>query len=163
MGERVLRVEADIPASITDVWRAWTTHEGVTSFFGPACTLDLHPGGRYEVYFNLDAALGNQGGEGVTVLAVQEPTLLSLTWNAPPELPEVRGQKTHVVVRLRELQPGRTHVSLTHDGWGEGGEWDEALAYFERAWKQVVLPRLRYRFAVGPVDWALPPDLAAYQ
>jgi uncharacterized protein YndB with AHSA1/START domain len=163
MDERLIRAEVTLEAPILDVWKAWTTEEGVTSFFGPGCNLDLRPGGKYEVLFNLDVPAGDRGGEGVIVLAVQEPTLLSLTWNAPPELPEVRGQKTHVVVRLRELQPERTQVSLTHDGWGQGGEWDEAFAYFERAWRRVVLPRLKYRFAVGPVDWAHRPDLAAYQ
>jgi len=50
-------------------------------------------------------------------------------------------------------------VALVHDGWGEGGEWDAAFAYFERAWPRVVLPRLRYRFEYGPIDWAHPPDL----
>ena len=40
---------------------------------------------------------------------------------------------------------------------GEGGEWDKAFAYFVSDWKDVVLPRLRYRFSVGPVDWENPP------
>jgi hypothetical protein len=40
-----------------------------------------------------------------------------------------------------------------------GGEWDQAYEYFQRAWNRVVLPRLKYRFAVGPIDWQHPPDL----
>ena len=57
------------------------------------------------------------------------------------------------------LAAERTEVTLHHDGWGTGGQWDRAFEYFQRAWKEVVLPRLRYRFSVGPVDWKDPPEL----
>ena len=53
----------------------------------------------------------------------------------------------------------RKNHSLTHDGWGEGDEWDKAFEYFTEAWIDVVLPRLEYRFRVGPVDWDNPPHL----
>jgi hypothetical protein len=41
---------------------------------------------------------------------------------------------------------------LHHTGWGEGGEWDQAYAYFDRAWGNV-LANLKKRFETGPVDW----------
>jgi hypothetical protein len=85
--------------------------------------------------------------------------MLSITWNAPPELSKVRKRWTHVTVRFEEIQEGQTKVTLTHDGWGEAEEWDEAFAYFSKAWIDVVSPRLKYRFAVGPVDWDNPPKL----
>jgi hypothetical protein len=66
---------------------------------------------------------------------------------------------TRVIVRLREVDAEHTLVSLRQDGWGEGGEWDAAFNYFQEAWKRVVLPRLKYRFDVGPIDWNNPPDL----
>jgi len=84
-------------------------------------------------------------------------TILVLTEQEIRDLPNVRDQLTHVVIRLSELPEGRTRVTLAHDGWGEGEEWDKAFAYFVRAWKDVVLPRLTYRFPVGPVDWESPP------
>ncbi len=109
--------------------------------------------------FNLDAEPGLQGGEGNCLLAIQPGKMLSFSWNAPPELPTVRDQRTHVTVRFAALGPQVTHVWLRHDGWGVGGEWDQALGYFERAWGQVVLPRLRYRFEHGPIDWDHRPEL----
>ena len=100
---------------------------------------------------------GAHGSEGMFVLAVQPKTMLAFTWNAPPDLPTVRGQMTRVIIRLRAVDAAFTVVSLRHDGWGEGGEWNAAFNYFEGAWKRVVLPRLKYRFGVGPVDWSHPP------
>lgn len=161
--ERVVAGQVVVAAPVRDVWHAWTTREGAESFFAPRCKIDPRPGGAYEMYFDLQAEPGKQGGEGMILLALQPERMLSFTWNAPPHLPEVRGQMTHVVVRLEAIQGGKTRVFLRHDGWGDGGEWDQAHEYFQLAWLEVVLPRLRYRFEVGPVDWQNPPDLAGWR
>ena len=157
---RVIRSEAVVKAGVSKVWEAWTTPEGVTSFFAPACEIDLRPGGRYEMYFDPDAEPGRRGGEGVTILAIQPEKMLAFTWNAPPQLPDAREQFTHVTVRFVELDSERTRVVLVHDGWGAGGEWDEAFNYFVKAWNDVVMFRLVHRFEVGPVDWSNPPRKA---
>ena len=150
-----------VEASLDQVWAAWTTEEGVRTFFAPDARIRLEVGGPYELYFDLQAEPGSRGAEGVQILALQPKTMLAFTWNAPPHLDQVRGQWTHVVVRLRRLEANRTEVTLFHDGWGKGGQWEQAFDYFQRAWKQVVLPRLRYRFDVGPVDWEEPPRLVS--
>jgi len=159
--DRAVTAQIEVQASLDDVWEAWTTEAGARTFFAPACRIDLRPGGAYEMRFNLDAEPGLQGGEGNRLLAIQPGKLLSFSWNAPPELPTVRDQRTHVTVRFAAVGLQITHVWLRHDGWGAGGEWDQALGYFERAWGQVVLPRLRYRFEHGPLDWDHRPELGA--
>jgi uncharacterized protein YndB with AHSA1/START domain len=156
---RILEGEIIVNAPVERVWRAWTVAEEAETFFAPKCAIDLRPGGRYEMLFDLEAAPGDQGGEGVIILAIQPPRMLSFTWNAPPEIPEIRVQRTHVTVRLDAVDSNRTRVMLVHDGWGEGAGWDAAYNYFERAWKRVVLPRLKYRFEHGPLDWDHLPEL----
>ncbi len=146
-----------VNGNIEEVWNAWTTEVGIRSFFAPECKVELRIGGAYEMYFNLDAAPGEKGGEGVTILAFETNKMLSFTWNAPPHLPDIRRQFTHVVVRFKALGTENTLVQLVHDGWGESEEWRETLEYFNRAWGKVVLPRLQYRFREGPVDWNNPP------
>ena len=159
--ERVIVGVVVVNASLSQVWEAWTTGEGAETFFAPKCQIDPRPGGSYVMHFDLDAEPGKRGGEGMILMALQPEQMLSFTWNAPPHLPAVRGQMTHVIVRLEQIEGGKTRVVLRHDGWGHGGEWDQAYDYFQRAWKRVVLPRLRYRFEVGPVDWEHPPDFGA--
>ncbi len=144
---------AEIQASIGDVWQAWTTREGILSFFAPDCLVELNPGGAYEMYFNLDSDQCEKGGEGCRLLAIEEPHMLSFTWNAPPEFPNVRRQKTHVTIRFEQISIEKTLATLTHDGWGTGEEWQAVRAYFDRAWGQVVLPRLQKRFMDGPILW----------
>lgn len=156
---RAITGEVVVSATISEVWEAWTTEAGARTFFAPDCKIDLKPGGVYEMYFSPESPPGLRGGEGCQVMAIQPEKMLSFSWNAPPSLPDVRGHFTHVIIRLFKEIDG-TGVSLVHDGWGDGGEWDKAFAYFEAAWKQVVLPRLVFRFNNGPVDWENPPDLS---
>jgi hypothetical protein len=53
---------------------------------------------------------------------------------------------------------GKTKLLFSQSGWGEGDEWDKVHHYFEVAWRDVVLPRLKYSLEVGPVDWKNPPQ-----
>ena len=73
------------------------------------------------------------------MIGFQAPTMLTFTWNAPPHLSEARAQRTVVLLRFRpdDADEG-TRVELTHLGWGEGGEWDEAYDYFDPAWDGVL-------------------------
>lgn len=144
--DRAIAGEAVVNAPLSEVWKVWTTEEGVRSFFAPECSIDLRVDGSFELYFLPDGEPGLRGGEGVRFLAIQPEKMLSFTWNAPPHLPEARAQWTHVVVRFFDAGGGRTRVRLRHDGWGEGGQWDDAFRYFENAWLECVLPALVRRF-----------------
>jgi hypothetical protein len=86
-------------------------------------------------------------------MAIDPHRMFSFSWNQPPTIPEIREQRTLVVLIFEAIEAGRTRLTVTHLGWGEGAEWDRAVAYFEHAWKEVVLPRLQNRFTEGPVDW----------
>jgi len=154
--DRVLEKKATVDASIGPVWEAWTTEEGIKSFFAPACNVDIRVDGPFEILFDPGAEPGKRGAEGCRILAFQPEKMLAFTWNAPPHLAEARKQWTHVVVWFEEAGPGSTSITIRHDGWGEGCEWDQAFEYFDRAW-ETVLRWLRHRFDTGPVDWNNPP------
>jgi uncharacterized protein YndB with AHSA1/START domain len=152
--DRVLRAEIEVAAPVAEVWTAWTTEEGVRTFFAPGAHIEPRVDGLYEIYFNPSGGAGQRGAEGMRVLSFEPEKRLAFTWNAPPSMPAIRGQRTMVVVEMQPAGPGRTALRFTHLGWGEGPEWDQAYAYFDHAWNAVVLPRLVHRFAHGPVDWS---------
>ena len=150
--ERAIFKEVVVEAPVAAAWQAWATREGIESFFAPEAVVEARPGGAYSIHFNPYAPAGSRGADDMRVLAVQENRMISFTWNAPPHLPEVRGQRTLVVVRTLPEADGQTRVRLAHVGWGDGGQWDETFAYFDAAWPRV-LAALQKRFADGPVDW----------
>ena len=150
--DRQISKEAIVRASAAEVWTAWTTSAGIQSFFAPEAIVDPKPDGAFRLHFNPYAPPGSKGADDMRFLALQKERMLSFTWNAPPHLPDARLQRTVVVVRMDPLGDNETRVRLSHVGWGDGGEWDQAYDYFDRAWGNV-LANLQKRFVEGPVDW----------
>jgi hypothetical protein len=64
---RLIQKEVIVPASLAEVWDAWTTVAGVTTFLVPA--LELAISGPFEMYFDRDAPAGFQGSKGCKVLS----------------------------------------------------------------------------------------------
>ncbi len=150
--ERAIDESIVVKAPIAKVWEAWTTSAGIKTFFAPDARIEARVDGPFEVYMNPLAAPGAKGADDMVILALQPPTMLSFTWNAPPHLAEVRKQRTYVTVRLAPQGEAETLVSLHHGGWGTGAEWDQAYAYFTKAWPNV-LKNLQRSFVDGPYDW----------
>ena len=158
--ERSVRAQILVHANIDNVWKAWTTEAGIKSFFAPGCSVAAQVGGQYEIYFNPTGEAGKRGAEGTKILALEPDRMLAFTWNNPPHIAPIRWQYTSVVVKLTPIGADRTRVSLSHTGWGDSKDWDLAFAYFSKAWRDQVLPYLKYSLEVGPVDWKTPPHLA---
>ena len=150
--ERALQKEVTVAAPSAEVWAAWTTRAGIESFFAPEAEVEARVGGAFHIHIDPYGEPGMKGADDMRFLALQAPRMLSFDWNAPPSLPEARAQRTFVVVRLADVDGKSTRVSLHHVGWGDGGEWDKAYTYFDRAWGNV-LGNLKKRFESGPVDW----------
>ena len=151
--ERSIDKQVELAASLDQAWEAWTTREGITSFFAPDAKVELRVGGAFQIYMDPLAQPGMKGADDMRYMAVQPKKMISFDWNAPPHLAEARKQRTFVVVRFDPLGDTLTRVSLHHTGWGDGGEWDAAYAYFDRAWA-AVLGNMKKRFDAGPQDWA---------
>lgn len=151
--ERAIDKEVLIPASLEQAWASWTTREGVRSFFAPDAVVEARVGGAFHIHIDPGAAPGLKGADDMRFMALQPMKMLSFDWNAPPSLPEARAQRTFVVLRFTAVDANTTRIALHHVGWGEGGEWDRAYAYFDRVWPQV-LANLKKRWESGqPQDW----------
>ena len=150
--ERAIDKSIEVPATLDQAWDAWTTREGIVSFFAPDAKIEPRVGGAFQIYIDPGAHAGSKGADDMRFLAVQPKKMISFDWNAPPHLPEARAQRTFVVVRFEPLADKTTRVTLHHTGWGDGGDWDKAYAYFDRAWGNV-LANLKKRFEQGPQDW----------
>ena len=151
--ERAIDKAVVVNATLTQAWEAWTTRDGIVSFFAPDAVIEPRVGGAFHIYIDPGAPPGSRGADEMRFLALQPMKMLSFDWNAPPSLPEARAQRTFVVVRFASVDDKTTRVTLHHTGWGDGGQWDQSFAYFDTAWGKV-LANLEKRFVEGPIDWA---------
>ena len=116
-----------------DVWKALTTADGLSAWFGEQATIDLRPGGAATMTF--------AGGTTVEmrVERVEEPTVFAFTWRLP-DLPEDDPRRTYVEFTLepeghgtllRVVETGFAQLPVdtrraTFDSHSEG--WSRELA-----------------------------------
>jgi uncharacterized protein YndB with AHSA1/START domain len=135
-----------INASVADVWKAWTTTDGIESFFAPkAAKVEPWPGGAFELWFGVELPEGSRGSENCKVHSVKPMEQLVFEWNAPPTIPTIRPLRTLVYLDFKPLPENRTELTLRNFGYGTGEEWDKAKAYFAKAWP-AVMANLEKRF-----------------
>jgi uncharacterized protein YndB with AHSA1/START domain len=139
-------LEIEVPAPLHDVWQAFATSEGLSTWLFPNATVDLRPGGDWLVHFP-----GGSTGGGTIVSFVPEKELV-LNALAPDKFPHVRAERTRAVFQF-EARGNSTVVRLTQSGWKSGDEWTQAYEYLVAGNAQL-LATLHKRFVSGPTDWA---------
>lgn len=151
-----IEVSVVVDEPSTEVWRRWTTEEGLETFFGRDCEIDPRVDGLLEVWFFPENPPGRRGAEGMRVLAFEPGRRIAFTWDAPPSLPYARSQRTMIDIVFEPVDATHTRVIMRHIGFGDThDDWALTRAYFSRAWP-VVLRRLEYAITQGPVDWDNP-------
>jgi uncharacterized protein YndB with AHSA1/START domain len=143
--EKALRFEVVVPAKPAEVWQAFTTSEGLSTWLWKECTVELKPGGGWIVHFP-----GGSTGGG-TIVSFEAGRSMTIHAMAPEKFPEVRRVGT---TALFEMAPDgeKTKVTLTQTGWKDGKEWDEAYDYLAQGNAQL-MGQLYLRFTQGPLKW----------
>jgi uncharacterized protein YndB with AHSA1/START domain len=155
--DRTIFLEATVDAPPTEVFRLWTSEEGVKKFFAPAARVEASVGGRYEILFapDKDPEGNSHGTKGARILKLVPEKELAFEWitfagdellgsNAPPYAPpserNVRPLPTWVELTFEplEAQPGKTRVRFAHYGFRDGEKWEKSFHWFQRAWKGVL-------------------------
>jgi uncharacterized protein YndB with AHSA1/START domain len=155
--ERSIFLEATVNAAPPEVFRLWTSAEGVKKFFAPDARIGSAPGDRYQIIFfpSKDPEGNSHGTKGARILKFVPGKELAFEWitfagddllgkNAPPYAPpsqrNVTPLPTWVELSFEEIdrQPNQTHLSFAHYGFREGELWAQSYQWFTRAWKGVL-------------------------
>jgi len=144
--EKMLRVEITVPAPRAEVWKAFATSEGLSTWLAPNSNVELKAGGEWMVHF----PGGSTGGGNIVSFVPQREIVISAL--APDQFPAVRAQRTTARFELEDHGAG-TLVRLTQTGWKDGDEWDRAYEYLTAGNAQL-LATLHRRFVSGPIDWS---------
>jgi len=143
--DKVLMLEVTVPAPIAEVWKAFTTSEGLSTWLTPSAVVDLKEGGEWAAHFP-----GGSTGGGTILSFVPEKELV-ISALAPDKFPTVRATRTKARFQF-EPKGGSTVVRLTQTGWKDGDEWVKAYEYLTVGNAQL-LATLHHRFVSGPIDW----------
>ena len=143
--EKALKFEVVVPAKVEDVWSAFTTNEGLSTWLWKDVRVDLRRGGEWTVLY----PGGKTGGGSIVDFTPQRRLVMRAM--CPEQFPTVRRERTTAVFEF-EAVDGKTRVTLTQTGWKEGKEWDDAYEYLAKGNAQL-LGQLLSRFEKGPVKW----------
>jgi uncharacterized protein YndB with AHSA1/START domain len=143
--ERALRFEVTVPASLDEVWAAFTTTDGLATWLWRDTRVDARPGGDWLAIFP-------QSTGGGTIVSLTPKTQLVIAAMAPDQFPAVRAARTRALFEFAALTPSSTRVSLVQTGWKTGSEWDAAYEYLAGG-NAELLTQLYQRFAAGPIAW----------
>ncbi len=141
---RLLEFNFEVNSTIEEVYKVLISVEKTKQYFSPNLNIEFKVNGLYEILFNMDAPEGERGSENMKILSMIKNEILSYTWNNPPHFKSIRNQLTVVNISLKKISEKKTNIVFVNSGYGENGEWLESITYFERAWGQIVLPRLKY-------------------
>jgi uncharacterized protein YndB with AHSA1/START domain len=143
--EKALVIEVSIPAPRAEVWKAFATSEGLSTWLTPGAVVDLRPGGEWTAHYP-----GGHTGGGTIVSFVPEQEMV-LSAMAPEQFPTVRATRTRARFQFEEAGIA-TIVRLTQTGWQSGPEWERAYEYLTSG-NAELLATLHRRFVNGPIDW----------
>jgi uncharacterized protein YndB with AHSA1/START domain len=143
--EKALRFDVTVPGSVDEVWMAFTTTEGLSTWLWRDTRVELRPGGDWLALFGPSTG----GGTIQSFVPKKEIVIAAM---APEQFPTVRATRTTAVFDFEAVGPKSTHVRLTQTGWKPGKEWDDAYEYLATGNAQL-LAQLHQRFATGPLPW----------
>lgn len=155
--DRTVNLDAIVDASPADVYRLWTSADGVKKFFAPEARIDPKIGGGYQIIFfpSKDPEGESHGTKGARILDLVPNQKLVFEWitfagddllgkNAPPYAPpserNLNPLPTWVELSFEPVagQPNQTHVKLAHYGFREGEKWERSYQWFTHAWQGVL-------------------------
>jgi uncharacterized protein YndB with AHSA1/START domain len=143
--EKALIIEVTVPASRSEVWRAFSTSDGLSTWLTPHAVVDLRKGGEWTAHYP-----GGKTGGG-TILEFTPEKEMILSAMAPEQFPTVRAERT--TARFEFIAKGSsTLVRLVQTGWKQGAEWDQAYDHLA-AGNAELFDTFRRRFVDGPIDW----------
>ncbi|HLK17760.1 MAG TPA: SRPBCC domain-containing protein [Bryobacteraceae bacterium] len=153
-GERVLRHEAMVNASLADVWAACSSSEGWMTFMAPVVQMELKTGGRFDSNYRVGSKIGDPGTIHNTVLNYVPMEMFSLRVGLTEQFPERPRQAgtLFAVLTFKEMGAKRTLVTISMLGWGMGEDWDTVYKHFDRG-NSYTMAELAQRFERGPMDW----------
>lgn len=119
-----LVTEAIINAPVSEVWRLFTTAEGMESWMVAHAEIELKVGGLMRTHYDPRGALGDPNTIVNEVLSFEPERMLSIRVRQPPADFPVPGAARNMwtVIYFQPLEPGMTNVRVV--GLGFGGDAD---------------------------------------
>jgi hypothetical protein len=134
-GERVLRIQSTVPVSRDEVWKAFTTPDGLKKWIAPVVAIDLRTGGSLSTNYDKTATIGAPRTIRMGILNYLEGEMITFRVTLNDQFSaKVRSEDGNLqeIVQIMPLPNGTTKVISSMVGWGVGKDWDETYKFFAK-------------------------------
>ena len=152
-GERFLRLEVVLNASLDSVWHSFSTEEGIKTWMAPVSQVDFKIGGEMKNHMNYKKKIGDPGTLTLGVINFIPNEIVTVHLDKYfGERPAIEDMNWQEVVQIIPISKYKTIIVSTMVGWGIGPDWDKAYSFFERGnkWYFNVMQK---GFKTGPIYW----------
>lgn len=127
--------EVEIDASVDDVWKAFTTTEGLKSWVAPLADIDFKVGGKWRANYNKDGELGDSATIENTILCYDPKRMISLKATGFPEsFPFADAAKeTWSVFYFASVSSSKTKITVVGLGYNDSEQSKKMRSFFETA------------------------------
>jgi uncharacterized protein YndB with AHSA1/START domain len=129
----IIVTEAVIDAPVAEVWRVWTTKEGIESWMVAKTEIDLRVGGTWRTSYNRSSNLDDDESIRHTILAFDPLKMFSMRTVKPPKnfpFPNAI-VKTWTVVYFEPAGASKTKITAHMLGFTDDEESQKMRAFFE--------------------------------
>jgi uncharacterized protein YndB with AHSA1/START domain len=140
-----LEFQLKLKAPVKSVWNAWTDSKIIVKWFSPEAYIEPYKGGAYELYFD-PSNHEHMSTIGCKITQIMPMLYLSFQWRGPDQYLHVMNNPnpaTHVHVEISE-KLNETLITVVHEGWGTGEDWNKAKEWHRNAWKGVLQGLKKY-------------------
>ena len=144
----VIAQDAVVNAPIDEVWKAWTTREGMESWMVGKTDFELTVGAIWHTSYDKQSTLDDDRTIHQQLLAYDPGRMLAIRTVKPPKgfpFPDEIG-KTWTVVYLEPIGSAQTKVAARMFGYSANEESQKMRAFFERG-NRATLDSLVKRFS----------------
>jgi len=125
--------EAVVNAPVSEVWKAFTTREGMESWMVGRTEIDLQPGGSWRTSYRRESKLDDGTTIHHTILALDPERMLAYRTIKPPsDFPFPNAIVRTWTVTYLEPVGSTTKVTVRMMGFGTDEESQKMRAFFER-------------------------------
>jgi len=133
-GERVLRFEVTVDATVQRAWSAFSTTAGLSSWLSTEAIVDFKAGGAVTPRDRSRERIGDTGAARLDIVSYREPATITFHVRLDDTFSETIREQDDDLRQTVELAPlgDKTAIAISMSGWGKGRIWDDAYAFFAR-------------------------------
>ncbi len=134
-GEKVLQLSITIPLKKEEVWKLFTTTDGLKKWIAPVAKIDMKMGGWIRTNYDLSKPFDDSTSIKLDIINYIENEMLTLKVNLNNNFSEEakkEDKNLQEILQFIDVGKGETKIRSTMVGWGQGSHWDKAYSFFEK-------------------------------